>query len=37
MVSVMVYPCSFYLALLMDLYVLCGSCLTVIVNLPKLL
>ena len=33
MVSVMVYPCIFCFALLMDLFVLCVACLTVFVNL----
>ena len=32
MVSVMLYPCILYVALLMDLFVLCGACLTVFVN-----
>ena len=32
MVSVMLYPCMFYVALLMDLFVLCVACLTVFVN-----
>ena len=32
MVSVMLYPCIFYVALLMDLFVLCFACLTVFVN-----
>ena len=31
-VSVMLYPCIFCVALLMDLLVLCGACLTVFVN-----
>ena len=30
--SVMVYPCMFYVALVMDLLVLCVACLTVFVN-----
>ena len=30
--SVMVYPCMFCVALLMDLFVLCVACLTVFVN-----
>ena len=30
--SVMLYPCIFFVALLMDLFVLCVSCLTVFVN-----
>ena len=32
MVSVMLYPCMFYVALSMDLFVLCVACLTVFVN-----
>ena len=32
MVSVMLYPCMFRVALLMDLFVLCVACLTVFVN-----
>ena len=32
MVSVMLFPCSFCVALLMDLLVLCVACLTVFVN-----
>ena len=32
MVSVMVYPCMFCIALSMDVFVLCVVCLTVIVN-----
>ena len=32
MVSVMLYPCMFCVALLMDLFVLCVACLTVFVN-----
>ena len=32
MVSVMLYPCMFCAALLMDLFVLCVACLTVFVN-----
>ena len=32
MVSVMLYPCMFCVALLMDLFVLCVACLTVSVN-----
>ena len=32
MVSVMLYPCSLCVALLMDLFVLCVACLTVFVN-----
>ena len=31
-VSVMLYPCMFCVALLMDLFVLCVACLTVFVN-----
>ena len=31
-VSVMLYPCMFYVALLMNLFVLCVVCLTVFVN-----
>ena len=31
-VSVMLYHCISYVALLMDLFVLCGACLTVFVN-----
>ena len=30
--SVMVYPCILCVALLMDLFVLCVACLTVLVN-----
>ena len=30
--SVMLYPCMFCVALSMDLFVLCGVCLTVFVN-----
>ena len=30
--SVMLYPCIFCVALLMDLFVLCVACLTVFVN-----
>ena len=30
--SVMMYPCMFCVALLMDLFVLCVACLTVFVN-----
>ena len=38
MVSVMLYPCMFCVALSMDLFVLCVACLTVFVNcLLKLL
>ena len=32
MVSVMLYPCMFCVALLMDLFVLCVACLMVFVN-----
>ena len=32
MVSVMLYPCMFCVALLMNLFVLCLACLTVFVN-----
>ena len=32
MVSVMLYPCMFCVALTMDLFVLCVACLTVFVN-----
>ena len=32
MVSVMLYPCMFYVSLSMDLFVLCIACLTVFVN-----
>ena len=32
MVSVMLYPCMFCIALSMDLFVLCVACLTVFVN-----
>ena len=32
MVSVMLYPCIFCVALSMDLFVLCVACLTVFVN-----
>ena len=32
MVSVMLYPCLFCVALSMDLFVLCVACLTVFVN-----
>ena len=32
MVSVMLYSCTIYVALLMDLFVLCVACLTVFVN-----
>ena len=32
MVSVMLYPCMFCVALSMDLFVLCVACLTVFVN-----
>ena len=32
MVSVMVYPCMFCVALSMDLFVLCVACLAVFVN-----
>ena len=32
MVSVMLYPCMFCVGLLLDLFVLCGACLTVRVN-----
>ena len=32
MVSVMLYPCIFCAALLMDLFVLCFACLIVFVN-----
>ena len=32
MVSVMLYPCMFCVALSMDLFVLCIACLTVFVN-----
>ena len=32
MVSVMLYPCIFCVALSMDLFVLCDACLTVFVN-----
>ena len=32
MVSVMLYPCMLCVALLMDLFVLCVACLTVLVN-----
>ena len=32
MVSVMLYPCMYCVALLMDLFVLCVACLTVLVN-----
>ena len=32
MVSVMLYPCILCIVLLMDLFVLCGACLTVFVN-----
>ena len=32
MVSVMLYPCMFCVALVMDLFVLCVACLTVFVN-----
>ena len=32
MVSVMLYPCVFCVALSMDLFVLCVACLTVFVN-----
>ena len=31
-VSVMLYPCMFCVALLMDLFVLCAACLTVLLN-----
>ena len=30
--SVMLYPCMFCVALLMDMFVLCVACLTVVVN-----
>ena len=30
--SVMVYPCMFCVSLLIDLFVLCVACLTVVVN-----
>ena len=30
--SVMLYPCMFYVALLIDQFVLCVTCLTVFVN-----
>ena len=33
MVSVMLYPCVLCVALLMDLFVLCGACLTVYVKM----
>ena len=32
MVSVMLYPCSLCVTLLMDLFVLCVACLTMFVN-----
>ena len=32
MVNVMLYPCMFYVALLMDRFVLCVACFTVFVN-----
>ena len=32
MVSVMLYPCMFCVALSMDMFVLCVACLTVFVN-----
>ena len=32
MVRVMLYPCMFWVALSMDLFVLCVACLTVFVN-----
>ena len=32
MVSVMLYPCMFCVALSMDLFILCGVCFTVFVN-----
>ena len=32
MVSVMLYPCMFCVALAMDLFVLCVACLTVLAN-----
>ena len=32
MVSVMLYPCILCVALLMDLFVLCVACLTVLMN-----
>ena len=32
MVSVMLYPCMFWVALSIDLFVLCVTCLTVFVN-----
>ena len=32
MVSVMLHPCMFCVALLMDLFALCVTCLTVFVN-----
>ena len=32
MVSVMLYPCMFCVALSMDLFVLCVACVTVLVN-----
>ena len=32
MVSVMLYPCMFCVALLMDLFVYCDACFTVFVN-----
>ena len=32
MVSVMLYPCIYCVALLMDLFVLCVACLTALVN-----
>ena len=32
MVSCMLYPCIFYVSLLMDVFVLCMVCLTVFVN-----
>ena len=32
MVSVMLYPCIFCVALLMDLFVLCVACFTVFMN-----
>ena len=32
MVSVMLYPCMFCVALSMDLFILCVACLTVFVN-----
>ena len=35
MVSVMLYPCMFCVALSMDLFVLCVACLTLFVNYYK--